>query len=100
MLNSTSRFLSSWKKQKLINNKSFVISGNGSKIQGNGPKIWGNQSISWNFKVFEKSGNWSKIWGNELRKPINKLRFLKFLKKAETNQKYKETDLIFQETDQ
>ena len=28
-----------------------------------------------------------------LRKPINKLRFLKFLKKAETDQKYEETDL-------
>ena len=33
-----------------------------------------------------------------MRKPINNLRFLKFLKKAETNQKYKETDLKFEET--
>ena len=35
-----------------------------------------------------------------LRKPINKLRFFKFLKKAETDQKYEETDLIFEEIDQ
>ena len=34
-----------------------------------------------------------------LRKPINKLRFLKFLKKAETDQKYEEMDLKFEETD-
>ena len=33
-------------------------------------------------------------------KPINKLRFLKFLKKAETDLKYEETDLKFEETDQ
>ena len=33
-----------------------------------------------------------------MRKPINKLRFLKFLKKAETDQKYEETDLKFEET--
>ena len=33
-----------------------------------------------------------------LRKPINKLRFLKFLKKAETDQKYEETDQKFEET--
>ena len=33
-------------------------------------------------------------------KPIKKLRDLKFLKKAETNQKYEETDLKFEETDQ
>ena len=39
---------------------------------------------------------WTKI----LRKPINNLRFLKFLKKAETDQKYEETDLKFEETDQ
>ena len=32
------------------------------------------------------------------RKPINKLRFLKFLKKAETDQKYEETDQKFEET--
>jgi len=31
---------------------------------------------------------------------MNKLRFLKFLKKAETDQKYEETDLKFEETDQ
>ena len=36
-----------------------------------------------------------------LRKPINKLRVLKFfLKKAEKNQKYEETDLEFEGTDQ
>ena len=35
-----------------------------------------------------------------LRKPINKIRFLKFLKKAETDQKYEEKDLNFEETDQ
>ena len=35
-----------------------------------------------------------------LRKLFNKLRFFKFLIKAEMNQKYKETDLIFEETDQ
>ena len=35
-----------------------------------------------------------------LRKPINKLRFLKFLKKAETDQKKAETDQKFEETDQ
>ena len=35
-----------------------------------------------------------------MRKPINKLRFFKFLKKAETDQKYEETDLKFEETDQ
>ena len=34
-----------------------------------------------------------------MRKPINKTRFLKFLKKAETNQKYEETDQKFEETD-
>ena len=28
------------------------------------------------------------------------MRFLKFLKKAETDQKYEETDLKFEETDQ
>ena len=32
-------------------------------------------------------------------KPINKLRFLNFLKKAETDQKYEETDQKFEETD-
>ena len=37
---------------------------------------------------------------NNLRKPINKLRFLKILKKAETDQKYEETDQKFWETDQ
>ena len=31
---------------------------------------------------------------------MNKLRFLKFLKKAETDQKYEEMDLKFEETDQ
>ena len=35
-----------------------------------------------------------------MRKPINKLRFLKFLKKAETDQKKAETDQKFEETDQ
>ena len=35
-----------------------------------------------------------------LRKPINKLIFFKFLKKVETDQKYEETDLKFEETDQ
>ena len=35
-----------------------------------------------------------------LRKPINKLRFLKFLKKAETDLKKAETDQKFEETDQ
>ena len=35
-----------------------------------------------------------------LWKPINKTRFLKFLKKAETNQKRAETDQKFEETDQ
>ena len=34
-----------------------------------------------------------------LRKPINKLRFLKFLKKAEPDQKYEETDQKSEETD-
>ena len=36
----------------------------------------------------------------KFEKPINKLRFLKFLKKAETDQKYEESDLKFEETDQ
>ena len=31
---------------------------------------------------------------------MNKLRFLKFLKKAETDQIYEETDLKFEEADQ
>ena len=31
---------------------------------------------------------------------FNKLRFLKFLKKLETDQKYQEMDLKFEETDQ
>ena len=35
-----------------------------------------------------------------MRKLINALRFLKFLKKAETYQKYQETDLKFEEIDQ
>ena len=35
-----------------------------------------------------------------LRKPINKMRFLKFFKKAEKDQKYEETNLKFEETDQ
>ena len=36
-----------------------------------------------------------------LRKPINKLRLLKFLKKAEMqDKKFQETDLKFEETDQ
>ena len=35
-----------------------------------------------------------------LRKPINKMRFLNLLKNAETDQKYAETDQKFQETDQ
>jgi len=39
-------------------------------------------------------------WTKNLRKPINKMRFLKFLKKAEMDQKYEETDLKFEETDQ
>ena len=34
------------------------------------------------------------------RKLINTLRFLNFLKKGETDQKYEETDLKFSETDQ
>ena len=38
----------------------------------------------------------TKNWG----KPINKLRFFKFLKKAETDQKKAETDQKFEETDQ
>ena len=33
-------------------------------------------------------------------KPINKLRFLNFLKKAETDQKKVETDQKFEETNQ
>ena len=33
-------------------------------------------------------------------KPINKTRFFKFLKKAETDKKYEETDQKFEETDQ
>ena len=32
-------------------------------------------------------------------KPINKTRFFKFLKKAETDKKYEETDQKFEETD-
>ena len=35
-----------------------------------------------------------------LRKPINKMRFLKFFKKAEKDQKYEETNLKFEKTDQ
>ena len=35
-----------------------------------------------------------------MRKPINKLRVLKFFFKAEKNQKYEETDLKFEETGQ
>ena len=35
-----------------------------------------------------------------LRNQINKLGFLKFLKKAETGTKYEETDLKFEETNQ
>ena len=35
-----------------------------------------------------------------LRKPINKLRFLEFLKKVETDKKKAETDKKFEETDQ
>ena len=35
-----------------------------------------------------------------MRKPINKMWFLKFLKKTETDQKYEETDLKFEETNQ
>ena len=35
-----------------------------------------------------------------MRKPINKMRFLNFFKKGETDQKYEETDLKFSETDQ
>ena len=35
-----------------------------------------------------------------MKKPINKLRILKFLKKEETDQKYEETDLKFEESDQ
>ena len=35
-----------------------------------------------------------------MRKPNNKLKFLKFLKKAETYLKYEEMDLKFEETDQ
>ena len=38
-------------------------------------------------------------WTINLRNQINKLGFLKFLKKAETNQKYEETDQKFEETD-
>ena len=49
--------------------KVFEKSRNGSKIWGNGSKIWGNES---------------KIWGNGS--------ILKFWKKAETDQKYEETD--------
>ena len=39
-------------------------------------------------------------WTINLRNQINKLGFLKFLKKAETGTKYEETDLKFEETDQ
>ena len=35
-----------------------------------------------------------------MRKPINKMRFFKFLKKAEMDQKYEEMDLKFEKTDQ
>ena len=35
---------------------------------------------------------------SNLRKPIDRIRFFKFLKKAETEQKYEETDLKFEET--
>ena len=55
------------------------------------------------FKVFEKSGNGSRIWGNGPKiwgNRSTKLRFLKFLKKAETDQKYEETDQKYEETDQ
>ena len=39
-------------------------------------------------------------WTKLLRKLINNLRFLNFLKKAETDKKNEETDLKFKETDQ
>ena len=35
-----------------------------------------------------------------MRKPINKMTILKFLKKAETDKKYEETGLKFEENDQ
>jgi len=46
-----------------------------------------------------KKAETDKKNGN-LRKPINKLRFLKFLKKAEMDQKKAETDQKFEEMDQ
>jgi len=42
--------------------------------------------------------NMRKLTKN-LRKPINKTRFLNFLKKAATDQKYEETNQKFEETD-
>ena len=39
-------------------------------------------------------------WIINFRNQINKLGFLKFLKKAETGTKYEETDLKFEETNQ
>ena len=39
-------------------------------------------------------------WTINLRNQINKLGFLKSLKKVETGTKYEETDLKFEETDQ
>ena len=44
------------------------------------------------FKVFKRIKNIRK-WIKNLRKPINKLIFFKFLKKVETVQKYEVTDL-------
>ena len=38
-----------------------------------------------------------RLWPINLRKLINNLRDLKFLEKAETDQKYEETDLKFEE---
>ena len=54
-------------------------------------------------KDFCKKRKWIKNmrkWTLNLRNQINKLGFLKFLKKAETGTKYEETDLKFEETNQ
>ena len=55
------------------------------------------------FKVFEKAETNQKYEEPDLifeETDIKKMRFLKFLKKAEADQKYEETDLKFEETDQ
>ena len=70
--------------------KSFWIRGNGSKIWGNGPKIWGNRSTNWDFIKFLKKAETDQKYDENLRKPISKMRFFK---NAETDQNYEETDL-------